>query len=150
MAERARRPEKRDVWPGALVAFGIGLLVFLAVSAAALKLIFDTAPLWPPPGPAAESSDRSPALQRVPESDLAAFRSSEDKELAVLGWIDRSAGIARIPIEDAMKLVAQDGPPDWEKNADVPDGTCALLAKNVPRAPRAASCRDGPSAGAGP
>jgi hypothetical protein len=149
MAESIHPPETRDVWPGALVAFGIGLLIFLAVSAVVLKLVFDTMPLWPPPGPATRSSDRSPALQRTPESDLAAFRSREDKELTALGWVDRTAGIARIPIEDAMKLIARGDLPDWSAHTAVPDDGCALLEENVPRAPQVDGCRDR-AAGTGP
>ncbi|QDC02717.1 hypothetical protein [Mesorhizobium sp. 8] len=150
MAESVRPPETRDVWPRALIAFGVGLLVFLAVSAVALKFVFDTTPVWPPPGPAAESDRESPALQRTPESDLAAFRSKEDKELTTLGWVNRTADIARIPVEEAMKLVAQDGLPNWSKSTAALDGECTLLDQNVPRAPQVGNCRGGAKAGAGP
>lgn len=145
MDEHTHHPETRDVWPKALVAFGGGLLVFLAVSALALKFVFDTTPVWPPTGPAAEGSSASPALQRAPESDLAAFRSKEAEELTALGWIDRPAGIARIPIEDAMKLIAQGGLPNWSKDTGAADGECALLGQNVPRVPQLANCRDNAS-----
>jgi hypothetical protein len=150
MADHTHHPETRDVWPRALIAFGGGLLVFLAVSAVALKLVFNTTPSWAPPAPAAGRDSASPALQRTPESDLAAFRGREDKELTTLGWVNRSAGIARIPIEDAMKLVVRDGLPDWSKNAGARDHECALLGQNVPRAPQAANCRDDTKAGVGP
>lgn len=150
MAESLRPPETRDVWPRALVAFGVGLLVFLAVSAIVLKFVFDTTPVWPPPGAAAEGDGESPALQRAPEGDLEGFRAREDRDLTTLGWVDRSAGIARIPIEDAMKLVVQDGLPNWPKGAGATDDECALLDQDVPRVPQAGNCRDGAAAGRSP
>ena len=52
-----------------------------------------------------------PRLQVKPEADLAAFRAREDEELNHYGWIDRKAGVVRIPIERAMDLIAQRGLP---------------------------------------
>lgn len=51
----------------------------------------------------------APRLQRSPARDLQTFRAAEDKELHALGWVDRGAGIARIPIENAMALLATRG-----------------------------------------
>jgi len=52
-----------------------------------------------------------PRLQVAPETDLAAFRAREDAELEHYGWIDRKAGVVRLPIERAMDLIAQRGLP---------------------------------------
>jgi hypothetical protein len=52
-----------------------------------------------------------PRLQVSPASDLAAFRAHEAQELEAVGWVDRQNGRARIPIEDAMKLLAAHGWP---------------------------------------
>jgi hypothetical protein len=52
-----------------------------------------------------------PRLQVAPEVDLAAFRAREEEELDNYGWIDRKAGIVRLPIERAMDLIAQRGLP---------------------------------------
>ncbi|ALJ37054.1 hypothetical protein D9623_15720 [Azospirillum brasilense] len=62
-------------------------------------------PIEPPP----------PRLQGSPARDLQAFRAAEGKELHTLGWVDRGAGLARIPIEDAMALLAKRGWPEEGK-----------------------------------
>ncbi|MEI9421163.1 hypothetical protein O7A70_08295 [Mesorhizobium sp. Cs1299R1N1] len=139
---KASHPETRDVWPRALLLFGVALLVFLALAALALKLIFDTAPYWPLVN-AGKTSEAGPALQRLPGADLAAFRKREDEELGRLAWVDRGAGIARIPIQDAMKLVAAQGLPDWAGAAASPGQDCGLLEDQVPRAPQASDCHAG-------
>jgi hypothetical protein len=147
MAEIARHPETRDVWPRALMLFGASLLAFLTVSALLLNFIFDTASSWPAPGAASQDSGASPALQRSPEADLAAFREKTGRELATLGWVDRAGGIAHIPIEDAMRLVAEGGLPDRSKDAAGFKDECALLDKAAPRSPQAGACREGAANG---
>jgi len=52
-----------------------------------------------------------PQLQFAPEVDLAALRAKEDRELTSYGWIDKEAGVVRIPIDRAMELIAQRGLP---------------------------------------
>ena len=147
---RRRHPETRDVWPRALLLFGGGLLLFLAVSVVALGLIFDTTPFWPQPGASSKANQESPALQRFPQLDLAAFRKAEDKELQKLGWVDRGAGIARIPIGEAMKMVAGRGLPNWSQATAPAGDDCELLTDQVPRSPQAARCRASTKQGARP
>jgi hypothetical protein len=52
-----------------------------------------------------------PRLQTNPREDLRELRAAEDDALTTYGWVDRNAGIVRIPIDDAMKLVVQRGLP---------------------------------------
>jgi hypothetical protein len=52
-----------------------------------------------------------PQLQVSPPEDLQAFRSREEAELNTYGWINRTSGIVRIPIERAIDLVLQEGLP---------------------------------------
>jgi hypothetical protein len=37
------------------------------------------------------------------------FRSAEEKQLTTYGWMNRSAGVVRIPIERAMERIAERG-----------------------------------------
>jgi hypothetical protein len=55
----------------------------------------------------------SPELQVSPREDMANFRAREVRWLESVGWVDRSHGVVHIPIEDAMRKVAQEGIPDW-------------------------------------
>jgi hypothetical protein len=52
-----------------------------------------------------------PRLQVSPSLDLETFRAREDQQLQTYGWVDRKAGIVRIPINEAMDLVARRGLP---------------------------------------
>ena len=52
-----------------------------------------------------------PRLQTDPHGDLLKLRESEDQLLNTYGWVDRNAGVVRIPIEQAMKLTVERGLP---------------------------------------
>lgn len=52
-----------------------------------------------------------PREQVFPEADLQTFRAQEEAELNSYGWVDRKAGIVRIPIDQAMDLISQRGLP---------------------------------------
>jgi hypothetical protein len=58
-----------------------------------------------------------PRLQTSPREDLQNFREQEDTVLKSYGWVDRNAGIVRIPIEEAMKLTVQRGLPTRPERA---------------------------------
>ena len=138
MAKAQRHPEKtRDVQPRVLLAFGVGLLVFLALAAIGMKLVFNTTPSWLPQSGSA--SPEAPDLQSAPRQDLVNFRAAEDHQLKMLGWVDRNAGIARIPIDDAMWAVVSNGLPDWSPTSE--PGDCNLLVAAVPRTPQAQKCQ---------
>lgn len=52
-----------------------------------------------------------PRLQTAPREDLAALRAREDETLRSYGWVDRNAGVVRIPIDRAVELTLQRGLP---------------------------------------
>jgi hypothetical protein len=52
-----------------------------------------------------------PHLQLSPPKDLREFRAREETELNTYGWIDRTNGVVRVPIDRAMELVLQRGLP---------------------------------------
>jgi hypothetical protein len=51
----------------------------------------------------------APRLQTDPSADLAQFRIDEEKRLDGYYWINQQKGILHIPIEQAMKKVAEQG-----------------------------------------
>ena len=59
----------------------------------------------------------APHLQVDPHQDWVTLRAREDQELNTYGWIDRTAGVVRIPIERAMDLTLQRGLPVSSTNA---------------------------------
>lgn len=58
-----------------------------------------------------------PRLQGVPghlsdpQSDLREMREADAKANDTLGWVDEKAGVAQIPVKEAMKLIAERGLP---------------------------------------
>jgi len=72
--------------------------------------------LAPPEAVSARSDHlqaRTPAPPRkaIPGRELLEMRAAEDAALHSYGWVDRRAGIVRIPIDRAMELVAKRGLP---------------------------------------
>lgn len=67
----------------------------------------------PEPSRAVERIDRSrpagPLLQVDPAAELAELRRQEQRVLDAYGWVDRSAGIARVPVARALELVLAEG-----------------------------------------
>jgi hypothetical protein len=67
----------------------------------------------PPPHMKFEEARRpaGPLLQEKPLLDLLALRAEEDQALTTYGWVDKGRGVARIPVEEAMRLLAERGLP---------------------------------------
>lgn len=114
------RHEETDVDIRAILTFAAGLVVVLLVVSAIVGGIFRyfdarEARQEPPAYPlAAQQENRlppEPRLQTNPRADLRDLREQEDKTLSTYGWVDRNAGVVRIPIDDAMKRTIQRGLP---------------------------------------
>ena len=54
-------------------------------------------------------SGKAPLLQPAPQPDRAAYFDEKRRATQTYGWVDREAGIARIPLGEAMKLMAAKG-----------------------------------------
>jgi hypothetical protein len=52
-----------------------------------------------------------PRLQTQPREDLRELRAHESAVLSSYGWVDKPAGVVRIPIEEAIKTIAKRGLP---------------------------------------
>jgi hypothetical protein len=66
--------------------------------------------LNPPPGlatPAPPPSPPEPRLEEAPGDQLRQYRAAQQRLLNDASWIDRQAGIARIPIDRAIDLVTE-------------------------------------------
>lgn len=67
-----------------------------------------------------------PNLEIDPHNDLVALRARNEAELNSYGWVDRTNGIVRIPIERAMDLLAQRGLPVRPTHAPAATGKSSL------------------------
>lgn len=108
----------RDIAAGSILGFSAGLAVFLVISAAVCALIFglfrsSLERRDPPPSPVAEANapviPPEPRLQESPIRDMDVFRQRELEVLDGYGWVDRDAGVARIPIDRAIDLYVERG-----------------------------------------
>ena len=105
--------EKTDVDVRSIVRIGIVLAVVTAGAAGiafgVFRLLGERAERSdPPPPPLSRPAEGrrapEPRLQTAPAADLAAVQEEERRALAGYGWADEAAGVARIPIEEAMAL----------------------------------------------
>ena len=111
------RYEQADVHVSTIVRFAIGLVTVVALAAVFLLGLFSLFAKQqrrhdPPPPPLLQQSGRlppAPRLQSSPLQDLEELRAEDEKELTSYGWVDPKAGIARIPIDEAIKIVAARG-----------------------------------------
>jgi hypothetical protein len=121
--------EKRDVQASTIYKylFALGVAVLLSYFACVFVLRLTTrvaAESDTPPPPVREEMGKNfemmppePRLQGVPghtsdpQADLRQKREADAKANETAGWIDQNAGIAQIPVKDAMKIIAGKGLP---------------------------------------
>ena len=97
-----------------LVAISIGLVVFFKV-ANALNTRLNGRIAHREPGAASRvhvaPDYNGPLLQVKPEEDLRWMRQHNTADLNGYGWVNRSSGVVRLPIDRAMDMLAQRGLP---------------------------------------
>lgn len=120
--------EERDIKVGTiywyLIALGLATVIALIVCVFVLRFtsslaVSSDAP--PPPSRQAFPKDYppEPRLQGVPGHEVDPQKDLRNKLKADIDanekfeWLDKSAGIAQIPVEDAMKIVAEEGLPSF-------------------------------------
>lgn len=110
--------ELSDLSPKNIALFGVTLAVLIALVLAVCIGLFKYATALhtkgqTPPSPLAQTREPStePRLQVHAARDLREMRDAEDQALQSYGWIDKEAGIVRIPVDRAMELLAQKGLP---------------------------------------
>ena len=96
--------ETRDASAIPLLTFGVGLIVALVV-VELLMLGFYRLFMSERPKPIQERAETNIYEQ------LRDLRRDEDATLSSYGWVDRKAGVVRIPIDRAIDLVAEKGIP---------------------------------------
>jgi hypothetical protein len=112
--------EERDVSLAPLVRGLVGLVALVVLSLVLARVLFGylamhEAETSPPANPLAQSFGRQippePRLQPDPLQDLRTLHAEEDAVLNSYGWVDRKAGVVRIPVQHALELLAQRGLP---------------------------------------
>ncbi len=126
--------EESDVSVTGLAVFLAGMVVTIAITMVVVTYMFDflladAKEADPPPPPLVDlrGAPVGPKMQPVPANDLRTFRAAENAALERWQWVDKTKGVAEIPIETAIGLVAKDGLPKWP--AVAPAATSAEPAK---------------------
>lgn len=113
--------ETSDVGARWVAAAAAGLAIVMVALAALMGSylsLFDSRQASGTGRTAIERTDLTPPKPRLeadPEGDARAINQDADQRLSEFGWTDRAGGIAHIPIDDAMKLLAQRGWPSQER-----------------------------------
>jgi len=115
--------EVRDVNLRNLVRLSVILAVVLVVIFGLIGLLYSflnasqVARSGPPPPllEEAQGLPPGPLLQRDPEQDMQEMSTEQDAILNNYGWVDKEAGVVRIPIERAIELTLERGLPSREQ-----------------------------------
>jgi hypothetical protein len=125
--------ERSDVSIRGIIIFAIVLVLTAVVVHIGLYGLLEYYGVFSPrrtraPGsPAAqEETTPLPRLQISPRTDLAEMRAAEEKELTTYGWADEEKRAVRIPIDQAMKLLAERGLPARKETKAVTDQQSAI------------------------
>ena len=118
-AEQAGRGhEVRDVQVRPIATFAIGLVMLTGVVLLLMGWLFNhfaarQAKLDVPPSPVGVAREGPPEqrLEVALDQVLQEVRADESAMLHSYSWVDRQAGIVRIPIERAMTLLLERGLP---------------------------------------
>jgi hypothetical protein len=108
--------EARDIRLRPLIITAIGLTLLAGLTLLGMWQLFDyfaasRARLDTPPSPLREARELppEPRLQVSPKADRRDMLAAEMAILHSYGWVDRDAGIVRIPIERAIEILAERG-----------------------------------------
>jgi hypothetical protein len=111
--------EEADINIRTVLMFAGGLAVIVLISALLMGLLFrvfssQAAANDPQVSPLALPSGQSPPAPNLLTDEpavLRKFEAEEAKQLGGYGWVDQQAGVVRLPIEEAKKLIVQRGLP---------------------------------------
>lgn len=112
--------EESDVNVSAIIRYGVGLIVIAAVVHVFLWWLLgvyegqhERAQTQAYPMAAGQQNRLPPAprFQENPQEELQELRARQKALLEGYGWVNKEAGVARIPIEEAMKMIVARGLP---------------------------------------
>jgi hypothetical protein len=126
--------ETRDIRLRPLIVFAAGIAVIGVASYLIIFVLFRlfsgqaatedalVAPssLSQPATPGEERLPPEPRIQANAAGDMKTLRDQEDVLLTTYGWVDRPAGVVRVPIDVAMKLVLEEGLPVRQPESALP------------------------------
>ena len=102
-------------WGAILAAVTVGSFALMMVFVALLTRAAERREEKPPPMMATGIQvPPEPRLQVRPNDELVKIREAEEQQLHGYGWVDKATGVLRIPIDEAIDLLAKRGLPARE------------------------------------
>jgi hypothetical protein len=134
--------ELTDAQPAPVLKF-LAFLAVVTVSIAAMIVVFynylegrearEKTARYPMAAGTARPLPPPPRLQTYPFQDVKDLRQEEHRLLETYEWVDKNAGVVRIPIERAIEVLAEKGLPYRHP------GEAAAMPAPAPEAPAAAT-----------
>jgi mono/diheme cytochrome c family protein len=115
-----------NIWTIILALVGLGVVVVLVhLLAAALFGIFAVTDANPqPPSPFVSEAEGLTPLEierRIEaQNEQRRLYATQEANLSRFGWLNREGGVVGIPVEEAMRIVAEQGVPDFGNRAAAP------------------------------
>ena len=112
--------EESDVNVNAILGYGVALMVVAVVIHVFLWWLLGVyqrqaersqTQAFPLAAGQQEQVPSGPRLQHQPQQDMRELRAKQEALLKGYEWVNREGGVARIPIEEAMRIVVQRGLP---------------------------------------
>jgi hypothetical protein len=96
---------------GFALAIGVGIVFFIVYGL--FQYLLHHPVIIEPASPLAETDQQqfppSPRIDEHPANELQGLHSREDRILSTYGWVDKNAGVVRIPIDQAIELQLKRG-----------------------------------------
>ncbi|HET9767761.1 MAG TPA: hypothetical protein VFS60_12980 [Thermoanaerobaculia bacterium] len=128
----------REIQYHQLIWMGVGLLVIAVISGVLVFFMLKGFVSWraasggPPPLVAPAPAAAGPQLLARPEGELKQVRQQEKERLESYGWVDQTAGVAHIPVERAIEIVAARGLPTRAAAPTPAPAATATVPANAP------------------
>jgi hypothetical protein len=131
--------EHTDANVRAIVKFGLWLAITALIVHVGVGLMYamlveqaqdTTEQRYPLAAGAPPKLPPEPRLQQFPRNEIYELRLSEQQKLTQYGWVDKEAGVVRIPIDEAMRLTIERLPARAE-DAENPPAAPGMLASDA-------------------
>jgi hypothetical protein len=113
--------EVRDINFVRVLVFGLGIIVIILIMGVVIPGIVFKNMQWftgkvPVPSQYQAGQDELPPAPRIEvrgPRDLKEFRAAEEKQLNSYGWTDRDKNLVRMPVDQAIDIIARRGLPSF-------------------------------------
>lgn len=107
-ADNRPKNEPSDLEPRAVLIGAAAIVAMVLLAAGIATVLVESGPPTRN-APANLQVARATRLSSDPGDEIAAYNREKQSRLESYGWVDRQQGIAHVPIERAMQMLAEQG-----------------------------------------